>query len=97
MLPSTTFNSFRQQIDIVFTKNGICTLTNIVIVDPMRANLIPLFCTIQGLATFDTIRAKERNYCNRHPINQFLPLAIEIFGCLHKHADVFLHDCANAI
>jgi hypothetical protein len=27
----------------------------------------------------------------------FLLLAIEVFGCLHKHADVFLHNCANAI
>jgi len=31
------------------------------------------------------------------PINQFLPLTIEIFDCLHKHVDVFLHDCANVI
>jgi hypothetical protein len=26
-----------------------------------------------------------------------LPLEIEVFGCLHKHVDVFLHDRANAI
>ncbi len=31
------------------------------------------------------------------PIDQFLPLAIEVFSCLHKHAYVFLYDCANAI
>jgi len=31
------------------------------------------------------------------PTNQFLPLAIEVFGCLHKHVNVFLHNCANAI
>jgi hypothetical protein len=30
MLPSTTFNSFHQRVDIVFTKDGICTLANIV-------------------------------------------------------------------
>jgi hypothetical protein len=22
---------------------------------------------------------------------------MEIFGCLHEHVDVFLHNCANAI
>jgi len=38
-----------------------------------------------------------RSYPNRHPTNQFLPLAIEVFGYLHKHVDVFLHDYANAI
>ncbi len=32
--PSTTFNSFHQQINIVLTKNGIRTLTNVVIADP---------------------------------------------------------------
>jgi hypothetical protein len=33
-LLSTTFNSSCQQFDIVLTKNGICTLNNVVIVDP---------------------------------------------------------------
>jgi hypothetical protein len=42
-------------------------------------------------------QAKERSYCNQHPTDQFLPLKIGIFDCLHKHVDVFLHDCANAI
>ncbi len=45
----------------------------------------------------DATQVKERSYHNRHPINQFLPLIIEIFGCLHKHVDVFLHDYVNAI
>ncbi len=31
---STTFNSSRQRVDIVFIKGGICTLTNIVIANP---------------------------------------------------------------
>jgi hypothetical protein len=45
----------------------------------------------------DANQAKERNYHNRHPTDKFFPLVIEIFGCLHKHDDVFLHYCANAI
>jgi len=31
------------------------------------------------------------------PHYQFLPFIIEIFGCLQKHVDLFLHDYANAI
>jgi hypothetical protein len=31
------------------------------------------------------------------PTEKFLPLTINVFGCLYKHANVFLHDCANAI
>ncbi len=32
-----------------------------------------------------------------HPTNQFLPLTIKVFDYVHKHVNVFLHDCANAI
>jgi hypothetical protein len=44
MLPSTTFNSLHQQVDIVLTKDGIRTLRDIVIVDPMRVDLLPQSC-----------------------------------------------------
>jgi len=95
--PSTTFNSSHRQIDIVFTKYGIRTLADIVIVDPTRANLFPQAYTTQGFVTLDAAQAKERSYRNQHPTYQFFPLAIEVFGWLHKHVDVFLHNCANAI
>jgi len=95
--PSTTFNSSHWWVDIVLTKDGICTLANIVITNPMQMDLFPWSCIIQGFATLDATQVKERSYHNRHPINQFLPLIIEIFGCLHKHVDVFLHDYVNAI
>jgi len=39
----------------------------------------------------------KKSYCDRHPIDQFLPLAIEVFACWNKQADVFLDDCANAM
>jgi hypothetical protein len=29
------------------------------------------------------------NYHDQHPTDQFLPLAIEVVGCLHKQVDVF--------
>jgi hypothetical protein len=52
---------------------------------------------IQGFVASNATQAKERSYHKQHPIDQFLPLAIEVFGCLHKHVDVFLHNCAIAI
>ncbi len=78
-------------------KNGICTLANIVIANPMRSNLLLQSCATQGFSAFDATQAKESSYHNWHPTNQFLFLAIEVFGCLHKRVDVFLHDYANAI
>ncbi len=96
-LLSTTFNSSRQWVDIMFTKGGIRTLVDIVIANPMRVDLLPQSCVTQGFVALNATQAKENNYCNQNPIDQFLPLAIEVFGCLHKHADLFLHDYANAI
>jgi hypothetical protein len=54
-------------------------------------------CASQGFVPSNATQAKEKSYHNRHPTNQFFPLTIETFGCLHKHANVFLHDYANAI
>jgi hypothetical protein len=39
--------------------------------------------------------AKVVSCCNRHPKNDFIPLVIEIFGCLHQHVNDFFHHCAN--
>jgi len=97
VLPSTTFNFFCQWDNIMLTKNDINTLADIVIVNLTWANLFPRSYTTQGFTTFDVAQAKERSYRNWHPTDQFLPLAIEVFGCLHKYVYVFLHDCANAI
>jgi hypothetical protein len=54
-----------------------------------------IFAT-QKFVTFGAVQAKEKSYHDQHPTNQFLPLIVEVFGCLHKQAYVFLHDCANA-
>jgi len=54
-LPSVTFNPFSRRVNIVFSKDGIRTLTNVVIVNPMRANLLFQSCVTQ---------AKEKNYHN---------------------------------
>jgi hypothetical protein len=94
--PSITFNSFCRQVDIVLTKDDIRNLANVIIIDPMGTNLLQSYTT-QGFATSNVAQAKEKNYRNQHPIDQFLPSAIEVFGCLHKHADVFLHNYANVI
>jgi len=96
-LPSITFNSSCRWIDIVFTKYGIHTLVDVIIVDPMWMNLFHRFCATQGFVTLDVVQAKERSYHNQQPIDQFLLLGIKVFGCLHKHDDVFLHYCANAM
>jgi hypothetical protein len=66
LLLSTTFHSFCQQINIVFTKNGIHTLTDVVIADPMWVDLLPQSCETQRFVTFDAIQTQEKNYRNWH-------------------------------
>jgi hypothetical protein len=61
-LLSIMFNSVCRRINIVFTKNDIRTLVDIVIANPMQVDLLPQSCTIQGFATFDVAQAKEKNY-----------------------------------
>jgi len=41
VLPSNTFNSFRQRVDFVLTKDGIHTLVDVVIVNPTQTDLLP--------------------------------------------------------
>jgi hypothetical protein len=35
------------------------------------------------------------SYHDRHPKDNFIPLAIVIFGCLHQHADNFFLQYVN--
>jgi hypothetical protein len=51
VFPSTTFNSYHRHVNILFTKDVIFTLVNIVIDDPTRANLLLQSCTTQGFTT----------------------------------------------
>ncbi len=46
-------NSFGQWVDIVFTKDGICILVYVVIVDPTWADLLPQSCATQEFVAFD--------------------------------------------
>jgi hypothetical protein len=81
----------------VLAKNEVHTLTNVVIPNPTQAYLLFLSCSIQGFVVLGVVQTKERSYYDQHPTNQFLLFMIDVFGCLHKQANVFLHDCANAI
>jgi hypothetical protein len=91
-------------IQLILSMNRYCAhqkkhsaLVNVVIVNPPRIDLLPQSYPTQRFVAFDATQAKENNYCNQHPTNQFFLLAIEVFGCLHKQANVLIHNCANAI
>jgi hypothetical protein len=55
---SNTFNSSRWRVDIVFTKDGICTLVDVVIANPTGMDLLPWSCATQGFVVSNVIQAK---------------------------------------
>jgi len=75
------FNSSYEWIDIVLTKVDIHALIDIIIIDPTWVNLLPWSSVTKGFAASNTAQTKDRNYRDQHPIDQFLLLAIEVFGC----------------
>ncbi len=73
-LPSTTFKLSHWQVNILFTKDDICILIDIIIANRMWMNLFPQSCATQELIAFNAAQAKEKSYRD-----QFFPLAIKIF------------------
>jgi hypothetical protein len=53
--------------------------------------------TTQGFIASDVAQTKKQSYHDQHLANQIFPLVIEVFGCLRKQVDVFLHNCVNVI
>ncbi len=67
VLLSITFNSSHWQINIVFIKDGICTLVDVVIANPTQTGLLVWFYTIQGFVASNAVQTKKRSYHNQHP------------------------------
>jgi hypothetical protein len=57
-----TLNCFHRQVNIVFTKDEIRTLINVVIINPMHAYLLPWSCTTQRFVASNANQVKERSY-----------------------------------
>jgi len=54
------FNSFCQQVSIVFTKYDIFTLGNVVIIDPTQKDLLPQSCATQEFVSFNVAQVKNK-------------------------------------
>ncbi len=69
--------------DIVLIVDGICTLTNVVIVDLTCANLASQVTSSREVVLTIVGQAKIISYRNQHHEDDFIFLAVEIFECLH--------------
>jgi hypothetical protein len=64
------------RMDIMFPIDDICTLANIIIVDPICANLVLLAASFWRMAVRIAIQAQGVSYRDQHPKNNFVPLAL---------------------
>jgi len=79
-----------RQLDIIIIKNGCYILMDIVIVDLIRIYMVQWTLTMITHATRMVAYEKTQFYAKRTPRDDFIPLVIEIYGCLHSQFDSFM-------
>jgi hypothetical protein len=90
ILSSLFLASSHQQVDIVLSFDGIRTLADVIIVDPIQAGLVSqdFFLWVVMLVL---TQVKEGHYCDHYPMYVIFPLTIEVFECFDQQFDNFLH------
>jgi hypothetical protein len=83
-------------MDIFIKKDGFRTLTNIVIVDSTYTNLVQHASTMIVHATIVVVQNKAQSYIKQMLIDDFIPLAIKTYCCLHPHFDSFFISYVHA-
>lgn len=73
----------------ILSVDGIHTLLNVIIVDLIWANLLSWMAFSYWVTMIMTTQVKEEFYCDYYLIHIFLPLGIEVFGCLHNSLITF--------
>ncbi len=63
--------------------NCVCTLVDIVIVNPIQVDLVLQPIVLYGVGTIVVIQVNDDFYYNWLSVNMFFPLAIKVFECLH--------------
>jgi hypothetical protein len=78
-------------VDIVFTIYGIRIFANIII----SVCFVSWATSFWGVAMTIATWAKVVSYHDRYLEDDFILLAIKIFGCLHQQVNDFFHQCVN--
>jgi hypothetical protein len=80
----------QRRVDIVTIKDNFCTVTNVVIIDPTRTNLVYCVSTMTTHVVIVAAHDKTQSYTKQVPRDDFIPLAIKTYSCLHPRFDSFL-------
>jgi len=81
-------------MDILITKDGFWTLMDVIIANSIRTNMLQWTLMMITYVAMMAIQEKTWSYTKWAPCDDFIPLAIETYGCLHSCFDLFLIACA---
>jgi hypothetical protein len=81
-------------MDILITKNGFQTLMDVIITNPIYIDMVQQTLTTTIHVVMMVAQENTRSYVERALGNDFIPLSIETYGCLHSHHDSFFTTCA---
>jgi len=68
----------------VLLVDDVYTLTNVIIANFIRVDLVSRVAFSCGVVTTIMILVKDGLYYDQLPMDMFLPLAMKDFGCLHQ-------------
>jgi membrane-associated PAP2 superfamily phosphatase len=80
---------------IVMLVDGIRTLVDVIIVNPIRVDLISPMVFSHGVVMTMATQVKEGFYCDCYLMDMFFALVIKVFRSLHQLFDNIFHQCAN--
>jgi hypothetical protein len=84
-------------MDILITKNNFQTLMNVIIVDLTHTDMVQRTSIMTTHVMMLVVQDKNTTYVKRALGDDFIPLAIEMYGCFHFHFDYFFIACAHTI
>jgi hypothetical protein len=82
-------------MDIFIIRDDLHILMDIVIVDLTRIDMVQRISTITTYLITMAAQEKTRSYTERALGDDFIHLAIEMYGCLHSCFDSFLTTYAH--
>lgn len=74
-----------------------CLLTDVVIANPIKQDPVAITAVDVGIAASGAPKAREDHYASCSPSDNFIQLAIEVFGCMHHDFDGLLQHTVRAI
>jgi len=82
-------------MDIVITRDDFWTLTDIVIANLTHTNLVQHALTMTTQASIVATQNKAQSHIEQMSRDDFIPLALKTYSCLHPCFDSLLTSCVH--